>query len=78
MQDRSEYRGFDLDEMPHLWVATATRSPWVEICLWLSLQLKGSKGEAVPEALFIFYCSSFHDSDCVSFHEEIIYLEKFF
>ena len=38
----------------------------LEICLWLSLQLKGIRGKIyflsfLSEALFLFYCSSFHD-----------------
>ena len=41
----------DLDEVSQLWFVTAIWSLWVEICLLVSLQLKGYKGEK----LFLFF-----------------------
>ena len=39
--------------------ATGIWSPWVEVCLWLGLQLKGEKRENFYFSLLLYYFSSF-------------------
>ena len=77
VQDRSEWQGFVRGNAwgiaggmnPWTWQdATAIWSPWsVEVHLWLSLQLKGHKGENLLFFFsFLFYWGSFHGMMCAS------------